>query len=108
VLYDPRRRAPASEGDFLGIMSLGCVLENIWLTASELGIDLHVISSLSEESVEQNIKNLTGIPEHLRIAISFRLGYALHPGDTIRVRKDIGDFVYHNRYDIKYKINNEQ
>ena len=26
VVYDRRKRAPASEGDFLGIMSLGCVM----------------------------------------------------------------------------------
>ena len=26
VVYDPSKRAPASEGDFLGIMSLGCVM----------------------------------------------------------------------------------
>src|SRR5271157_5081251 len=30
MTYDPRRRAPASEGDFLGVISLGCVTENMW------------------------------------------------------------------------------
>jgi len=29
VIYDSRKRAPASEGDFLGIISLGCVMENM-------------------------------------------------------------------------------
>jgi nitroreductase len=33
VVYDTRKRAPASEGDALGIMSLGCVMQNIWLMA---------------------------------------------------------------------------
>ena len=28
-----RKRAPASEGDALGIMSLGCVMQNMWLMA---------------------------------------------------------------------------
>ena len=30
VLYDPSRRAPDSEGDFLGILSLGCAMERKW------------------------------------------------------------------------------
>src|ERR1039458_8564766 len=41
VLYDPSRRAPASEGDFLGILSLGCAMENMWLMANALGIGVH-------------------------------------------------------------------
>jgi nitroreductase len=43
VIYDPRKRAPASEGDVLGIMSLGCVMENMWLMAQELGIEFHIL-----------------------------------------------------------------
>jgi nitroreductase len=39
VLYDDRKRAPASEGDFLGHMSLGCVMENMWLMSESLGSD---------------------------------------------------------------------
>ncbi len=38
VVYDSRKRAPASKGDVLGIMSLGCVMENMWLMAQSLGI----------------------------------------------------------------------
>jgi len=33
IIYDRRKRAPASEGDVLGFLSLGCVMENIWLMA---------------------------------------------------------------------------
>jgi hypothetical protein len=29
ILFDPSKRAPASEGDVLGMMSLGCVMENM-------------------------------------------------------------------------------
>lgn len=42
VVYVPGKRAPASEGDFLGIISLGCAMENMWLTAESLGIGLHI------------------------------------------------------------------
>ncbi|MGC1377617.1 MAG: nitroreductase family protein, partial [Anaerolineales bacterium] len=49
VVYDPKTRAPASEGDFLGIISLGCAMENMWLAAESLGIGLQIVSSFSSE-----------------------------------------------------------
>jgi hypothetical protein len=38
-VYDNRKRAPASEGDALGLISLGCVLENMRLTAGPVSAD---------------------------------------------------------------------
>ncbi len=62
VVYDPRQRAPASEGDFLGIMSLGCVMENMWLMASSLGIGLHILSSLAAEPGRARAEAHPGYP----------------------------------------------
>jgi len=101
VLYDPFRRAPASPGDFLGIMSLGCVMENLWLMANSLGIDFHIVSSLSNGSVKRGIKKLLHIPDRLVIAYSFRLGYAIERTDYLRVRRDVTDFIHHNGYSRK-------
>jgi nitroreductase len=101
VLYDPARRAPASQGDFLGIISLGCVMENMWLMANSLGIDFHIVSSLSNPVMEKQIKKLLNIPKHLIIAYSFRLGYALKPHTYLRVRREVEDFVHHNFYQVK-------
>jgi nitroreductase len=99
VTYDPARRAPASEGDFLGIMSLGCVMQNMWLMASSLGIALHILSSFSAGEVEGEVKRLLGIPEKLRVAFTARLGYPIEtPAPTARVRRDVGDFSHRNRY----------
>jgi nitroreductase len=98
VLYDPFRRAPASSGDFLGIVSLGCVMENIWLMANSIGIDFQVVSSLSNGSVKRAIKKLLHIPDRLVIAYSFRLGYAVDPTGYLRVRRDLKDFMHHNGY----------
>jgi nitroreductase len=94
VVYDPSRRAPASEGDFLGIISLGCVLENMWLAAESMGIALHVVSSLSSSD---EIKPLLAIPDELEVAFACRLGYP--PKDApgyVRVRRDMNDFVHRN------------
>ena len=99
VLYDPRQRAPASEGDFLGIMSLGCVMENMWLMANSLGIGLHILSSLAAGPAETRLKRLLDVPEHLKIAFTCRLGYPPQQTDAYpRVRRDLRDFTHHNQF----------
>ena len=96
VVYDPMQRAPASEGDFLGIISLGCAMENMWLTAESLGIGLHIISSLSSEP---EVKRILSIPDDLIIAFSCRLGYPVsRPEKYVRVRRDVKDFTHYNRF----------
>lgn len=102
VLYDPSRRAPASKGDFLGIISLGCVMENMWLMANSLGINFHIVSSLSEGTFERAIRKMMNIPKKYVIAYSFRLGYAVQNPDYLRVRRDVEDFVHHNKYGEKW------
>jgi nitroreductase len=103
VVYDPDRRAPASEGDFLGIVSLGCVMENMWLMANSLGISFHVVSAIGTDPVEKEIKSILNIPDHLKIPFAFRLGYpASPPAKYMRVRRDIKDFVHHNRFGTRY------
>jgi len=96
VVYDPSRRAPASEGDFLGIVSLGCVMENIWLAAESAGLGMHIVSSLSSGG---EVKDILGIPERLTIAFSCRLGYpASAPPPYLRVRREVADFTHRNKY----------
>lgn len=102
VIYDPGNRAPASEGDFLGILSLGCLMENMWLMANSLGISFNIMSSLSSENVENEVKNILQIPGNLKVAFSCRLGYPIsNPGKLLRVRRDIKDFTHHNKFGIK-------
>jgi nitroreductase len=98
VLYDPSRRAPASEGDFLGILSLGCAMENMWLMANSLGIDVHIVSSLSGKKVATEIAKLLDLPDNFSIAFSMRLGYPVTSVHYLRVRRDRDDFVHHNGF----------
>jgi nitroreductase len=105
VLYDPNKRAPASEGDFLGIISLGCLMENMWLMASSLGIGFHILSFLGSDPVEKEVKRILNIPKHFRIAYAVRMGYPPSPPATsskpakpLRVRRDIPTFTHHNRF----------
>ncbi len=98
VIYDPRKRAPASEGDVLGFMSLGCVMENMWLMAQSLGISLQILSSFAAPIIEKELKKILGIPEPLKIAYSCRLGYPVGVVKYLRVRRDLVDFTHYNKF----------
>lgn len=99
VIYDSRKRAPASEGDFLGIISLGCVMENMWLMAQSLGIGFSIISDFGESPVEGKTKRILNIPGYIKIAFGCRVGYPVsEPGKRLRVRRDVEDLTHHNRF----------
>jgi nitroreductase len=99
VIYDSRKRAPASGGDVLGFMSLGCLMENMWLMAQALGVGLQILSALATAQVETEIKQLLGVPEYMKIAFTCRLGYPTAPTKYLRVRRNIEDFVHHNQFE---------
>jgi nitroreductase len=99
VLYDPTLRAPASEGDFLGAMSLGFMLENIWLMATACGLGFQIISSLGNEPLSGEIKKILDIPPSLKLVFGCRLGYpSAEDKYRLRVCRDVEDFVHFNRY----------
>ena len=99
VVYDSRKRAPASKGDSLGILSLGCVMENMWLMAQSLGISFHVMSVFSSSGVHKQLRKLLSIPTHTKIAFAVRLGYPMPTSARyLRVRRDVEDFTHDNRF----------
>jgi nitroreductase len=99
VLYDPRRRAPASEGDVLGVMSLGCLMQNLWLAAEDAGIAMQILSAFSSTSVAAELSRVLALPSELRIAFACRLGHPVTaPEQYVRVRREIADFAHRNRY----------
>ena len=75
VVYDSGKRAPASGGDVLGFISLGCVMQNIWLMAQSLGVSMQILSSFATAPVETELKQLLGVPPYMKIAYTCRLGY---------------------------------
>ena len=102
VIYDQRKRAPASEGDVLGMISLGCVMENMWLMAESLGISFQIMSVFSGETVEKELKKLLSIPEFMKITYAIRLGYPLVPSTNyLRIRRKVNDFTHYNGYQNK-------
>lgn len=99
VVYDATKRAPASEGDVLGFMSLGCVMQNMWLMAEDLGIGMQILSAFSGEHVESELRRLLSLPAHLKVAFACRLGHAI-PGNHkyLRVRRAVDRFAHRTRY----------
>jgi nitroreductase len=98
VIYDSRKRAPASGGDILGFMSLGCVMQNIWLMAHSLGVSLQILSSFATAPVETELKQLLGVPQYMKIGYTCRLGYPVAATKYLRVRRGTEDFAHHNHY----------
>jgi len=99
VIYDARQRAPASEGDVLGIMSLGCVMQNMWLMATALNIDVQILSVFAGAEVESALQRIVAIPADMRIAFACRLGYpATLLAHYPRVRRETWEFTHYNRY----------
>jgi nitroreductase len=73
-------------------------MENMWLTATSLGISLQIISSFAAPPVEKKVKQVLGIPEQLKIAYACRLGYPTGSTKYLRVRRDIEDFAHYNKF----------
>ena len=98
ALFDPTKRAPASDGDVLGMISLGCVLENMWLAAQASHLDAQVLSAFSSDGAEPEIRRILDIPELWRIAFALRLGHAIATPRQPRVRRFPNEFVGRNRF----------
>jgi len=98
AVYDPTQRAPDSDHDVLGMISLGCVLENMWLAAQACRLDAQVLSAFSGEQAEPEVARVLGIPAPWRIAYALRLGHAITLDDHERVRRQPHVFVHRNRF----------
>ena len=97
VIYDSRMRC--AEGDTLGNMSLGCVMQNVWLMAESLGISTQVLSAVSEIEIANRVRRLLDVPGHMNVAFAVRLGYRVTASERhLRVRRGIEDFTHRNRY----------
>jgi nitroreductase len=99
VIFDESTRAPASEHDRLGMISLGCVLENMWLIAQALQLAMQVVSTFAGEHVEPEVRRVLAVPDPWRIAFALRVGHALPESTTSpRVRRDVPRFVHRDRF----------
>jgi nitroreductase len=99
IVVHARSAAPTSLRAAEDLMSLGCVMQNMWLMAEGLGISMQVLSGLGESIDESRVRALLDIPQHLKIAFAVRLGYPIDDSESyLRMRRKIQDFTHRNRY----------
>jgi nitroreductase len=98
VVYDPSRGAPASDGDVLGMIGLGCVMENMWLAATSLSLGFQILSTFAGRPVESALHKLLHLPEGRRVAFAARLGHPIETLPYLRVRREIESFTHKNRF----------
>ncbi len=76
VTYDIRLRR--CEGDTLDIMSLGCVMQNLWLMSESLGISLQILSAVSENEVQNRLRRILAMPATHEHRIRRQTGLCRH------------------------------
>jgi nitroreductase len=99
VVYDVRLGTATSDAASEDLMSIGCVMQNMWLMAESLGISMQVLTGLGATAVEGRVRSILDIPQRLKIAFAARLGYPIDDSKSyMRVRRKIQDFTHYNRY----------
>lgn len=84
---------PARQDSELGAMSLGCVLENMWLAAQAAHLDVEVVTAIGRDT-----PRLLGIPASWRIAYALRVGHAA-PGAHPSPSEHAELVVHRNRFE---------
>ena len=81
-------------------MSRGCVMQNMWLAAEDLGIGLQVLSVLSAEPIEPELRRVLGFPALRKVAFGCRVGYpaATSSEAYLRVRREVVNITHRNHY----------
>ncbi|MFX0141574.1 MAG: nitroreductase family protein [Candidatus Hodarchaeota archaeon] len=106
VLYNRKRPGVGPLKHLWGILSIGGVMQNIWLAANNLGISVQLVSGqlMNPESINK-IREILNFPkEDYRLMLIFRLGYEGKFGKYgTKTRKELSDFVHLDRFANKYK-----
>jgi len=80
-------------------------MENLWLEATALGIDFHIVSSLASARLKKRSRH-PGRPRAFKNRLHRASGYmAETPAPHLRVRREIEDFSHHNYFGTKVWIN---
>ncbi len=89
-----------------GIITMGAVMQNIWLAANDLGVSAHVVSGqlMIPESANR-IRDILRIPkDKYRLLLIMRLGYEGKFGKYgTTVRRELEDFVHLDRFGNKFE-----
>ncbi len=103
LLAEKKPRIGALAG-LWGIISIGGVMQNIWLASNDLGISVQVVSGqLMVPESARKIREILHIPDkEYRLMLIMRLGYEGKFGKYgTKIRRDLRDFVHFNQFSKK-------
>jgi len=101
ILYAKKNPGIGPLAGLWGIISIGGVMQNIWLAANDLGISVQVVSGqLMVPESARKLREILGIPEHgYRLILILRLGYEGKFGKYgTTMRRELHDFVHFNHF----------
>lgn len=87
ILMDTTRRPPGEGGERWMWLGMGAAVQNLLLTATELGIGTQFVSALLESQEDrEKIQEIFNIPDSHEIITLLRLGYLdAPPGKSVRL-----------------------
>jgi nitroreductase len=101
ILYSKKSPGIGSLAGLWGILSIGGVMQNIWLAANDLGISVQLVSGqLMVPESAHKLQEILGIPKHgYRLMLILRLGYEGKFGKYgTKTRRELHDFVHLNHF----------
>jgi nitroreductase len=115
ITLDSAEYRPDDLSGMYSVISLGAVMQTIWLTATALGIGMQFISTPMEvEGQWERIATLLHIPAEHKLMVLYRLGYipqaARRPTIdwTSSQRKRTSVLAYDNRWDAPFGAREDQ
>ena len=76
ILLNKEEYKPAELSGFYSVISMGAVIQNLWLTTTALGMGMQFISTPGE--IPENWKAISGminVPDDFEMMAIFRMGY---------------------------------
>lgn len=114
ITLDKTEYKPDDLSGMYSLLSLGAVMQTIWLTATSLGIGMQFISTPMEvEGQWEKITQLLQIPDEHSLMVLYRLGYIPQATDrptidwTSSQRKRTAALAYANRWDEPFEPTSE-
>ena len=105
ILYNRSLPGVGPLAHLWGIISIGAVMQNIWLAANDLGISVQLVSGqLMLPESARKLRQILQIPEKkYRLLLMMRLGYESKFGKYgTKIRREIEDFVHLNKFSNKF------
>jgi nitroreductase len=95
---DLNRYRTGSTAERLTLMSLGCVIENLWLAAEAIGLGFNMLTILCDGPTQHRLKPILHLPAAMEIAFVCAVGYPKQVESRKTARRTLEEFVHRGVY----------